>query len=176
MKSLKYLFVFAVTLFSTAIVLPSCSSDDDELEGSEGIEKITIGGSLEYVNVTKNPTNENSYVRTDSNGKTCFHFVLNGKYCADYGYAWIEINIPTSSFKEGKDITGDISDMTVRLPSSDESAHYTSKFGKGLNVKSGKVQITKLTNERATVRINKFVVQLGETTLNIDGMGSCEIK
>ena len=101
---------------------------------------------------------------------------MNGKYCADYGYAWIEINIPTSSFKEGKDITGDISDMTVRLPSSDESAHYTSKFGKGLNVKSGKVQITKLTNERATVRINKFVVQLGETTLNIDGMGSCEIK
>ena len=70
----------------------------------------------------------------------------------------------------------DISDMTVRLPSSDESAHYTSKFDKGLNVKSGKVQITKLTNERATVRINKFVVQLGETTLNIDGMGSCEIK
>lgn len=173
---LKYLFLIAFTLFSTVTIFSSCSSDDDEFEGSSNIEKFIIGGLLEYVNVTKNPTNENSYVRTESNGETRFHFVLNGKYCADYGYAWIEINIPTSSFKEGKDITGDISDMTVRLPSSDESAHYTSKFDKGLNVKSGKVQITKLTNERATVRINKFVVQLGETTLNIDGMGSCEIK
>lgn len=174
MKSLKYLFLIAVALFCSVAIFTSCSNEDDEFDGSSDIEKITIGGSLEYVNVTKNPTNENSYVRTESNGKTRFHFILNGKNCADFGYAWIEFFIPTSSFKDGKDVTNDITQMTVRLPASHND--FYSSIGKKLSVKSGKTQITKLTNERATVRFNKFVVQLGETTMNIDGSGSCEIK
>lgn len=174
MKSLKFLFLIVVALFSTAAFFSSCSNEDDELEGSNDIEKIIIGGSLEYVNVTKNPTNENSYVRAESDGETRFHFVLNGKNCADLGYAWIDFFIPTSSFKDGKDVTNDITQMTVRLPASYNDI-YTS-IGKGFIVKGGKTQITKLTNERATVRFSKFVVQLGASTMNIDGSGSCEIK
>lgn len=171
---LKYLFLIAVALFSTATIFSSCSSEEDELEGSSNIEKFIIGGSLEYVNVINNPTNDNSYVRTESNGETRFHFVLNGKHCADFGYAWIEFFIPTSSFKDGKDVTNDITYMTVRLPASYNDT-YTSS-GKELVVKSGKTQITKMTNGRATVQFSKFVVQLGASTMSIDGSGSCEIK
>lgn len=109
MKSLKYLFLIAVALFSTAAFFSSCSNEDDDLEGSNNIEKFII-----------------------------------------------------------------ITQMIVRLPASHNDI-YTS-IGKELIVKSGKTQITKLTNERATVRFSKFVVQLGETTMNIEGSGSCEIK
>lgn len=173
MSKIKNLLFVAVTLFSASCFFSSCR--DDVIDGdSDKAEIIIIGGSLEYVNVTKNPTNENSYVRAESFDKTRFHFVLNGKYCADFGYAWIEFFIPTSSFKDGKDVTNDITQMTVRLP-----ANYNDRWtgtGKELTVKSGKVKISKLTNERAYVTFDSFVVKLGETTISIKGYGSCEIK
>lgn len=174
MNKIKHLLLLIVTLAGMNCFFASCDIEELFGDDSEKKEVIVIGGALEFVNVTESSSNQNSYVVNQTNDRTRFHFILNGSNTAELGFAWIDFFIPTSSFTAGKDVTNDISEMTVRLPASYNDI-YTS-VGKTLTVKSGKVEISKLTDDRAYVVFNGFVVKLGDTTLNIKGNGSCKIQ
>lgn len=66
--------------------------------------------------------------------------------------------------------------MMVPLPATYNDTYIGGINGNELYVKSGKINISKITNEHATATFNNALVKLGATALLINGSATCEIE